>query len=404
VASPGARRTHAAANRASHVHGNARRARGARLAGRGDLDRGMGVRHYPPPRRADKPPQGSPARTATTRRAPSPTEEPSHPHGAHAAATSRPGEHRVIPAWLGWMVFAVLVLGMLALDLFVFHRRTHAVSMREALSWSGVWIGLALLFALGVWWVRGPHPALEFLTAYLIEESLSIDNLFVFLLLFAHFRVPSVYQHKVLFWGILGALAMRLIFIGAGVALLERFHAVIYLFGAVLVVSGVRMAMSEEAHVDPEKSTVLRLFRRFVPITSDYRKDKFFVRERGRSLATPLFVVLLMVETTDLVFAVDSIPAVLAISRDPFIVYTSNVFAIIGLRSLFFALARLLDLFHFLHYGLALILVFVGAKMILSHWIEVPIGVTLGVVGATILVSTVASIAFPRRTPRAPRP
>jgi TerC family integral membrane protein len=306
----------------------------------------------------------------------------------------------VIPAFVGWIVFGVLVLGMLALDLFVFHRRTHAVSMREALSWSGVWIGLALVFALGVWWVRGAHSALEFTTAYLIEESLSIDNLFVFLLLFSHFRVPAVYQHKVLFWGILGALAMRLIFIVAGVALLERVHAVIYLFGAVLVVSGVRMAVSEQTEIDPEKNPVLRLFRGFVPITPDYRGDKFFVREAGRRMATPLLAVLLMVETTDLVFAVDSIPAVLAISRDPFIVYTSNVFAILGLRSLFFALARLLDLFHFLHYGLSLILVFVGTKMILSHWIELPIGVTLAVVGATILVSVVASLAFPRPRPR----
>ena len=306
----------------------------------------------------------------------------------------------MIPAFLGWIVFGILVLGMLALDLFVFHRRTHAVSMREALSWSGVWIGLALVFALGVWWVRGSHSALEFTTAYLIEESLSIDNLFVFLLLFSHFRVPAVYQHKVLFWGILGALAMRLIFIVAGVALLERVHAVIYLFGAVLVVSGVRMAVSEQTEIDPEKNPMLRLFRGFVPITPDYRGDKFFVREAGRRMATPLLAVLLMVETTDLVFAVDSLPAVLAISRDPFNVYTSNVFAILGLRSLFFALARLLDLFHFLHYGLSLILVFVGTKMILSHWIELPIGVTLAVVGATILVSIVASLAFPRPRPR----
>ena len=310
----------------------------------------------------------------------------------------------MIPGYIGWIVFGILVLGMLALDLFVFHRRTHAVSMREALSWSGVWIALAMVFALGVWWVRGVHSALEFTTAYLIEESLSIDNLFVFLLLFSHFRVPDVYQHKVLFWGILGALAMRLIFIVTGVALLDRVHAVIYLFGAVLVVSGVRMAVSEQAEIDPEKNPVLRLFRGFVPITPDYRGDKFFVREAGRRMATPLLAVLLMVETTDLVFAVDSIPAVLAISRDPFIVYTSNVFAILGLRSLFFALARLLDLFHFLHYGLSLILVFVGAKMILSHWIEMPIGVTLAVVGATILVSIVASLAFPRRASGPERP
>jgi tellurite resistance protein TerC len=302
-------------------------------------------------------------------------------------------------AALGWIVFAVLILGMLALDLLVFRRGAHAVGMREALAWSGVWIGLALLFNLGVLIFRGHQPALEFLTAYLIEESLSIDNLFVFMLLFAHFAVPAEYQHKVLFWGILGALAMRLVFIFAGVALVQRFEWILFGFGAILVVSGIRMARGRETEIHPERSPVLRLFRRVMPITAGYQKDRFFVLDGGRRLATPLFVVLLMVETTDLVFAVDSIPAVLAISRDPFIIYTSNAFAILGLRSLFFALARLLDLFHFLHYGLSFILVFVGAKMILSHWIHIPIAVALGVVGATIIVSTVASLMWPQRSP-----
>jgi tellurite resistance protein TerC len=305
----------------------------------------------------------------------------------------------VSPAALGWIVFAVLILGMLALDLFVFRRGAHAVGMREALAWSGVWIGLALLFNLGVLVVRGHQPALEFLTAYLIEESLSVDNLFVFMLLFAHFAVPAEYQHKVLFWGILGALAMRFVFIFAGVALVHRFEWIIFLFGAVLIVSGIRMGRGREPEIHPDRSPMLRLFRRFVPITSGYRDDRFIVREDGLRKATPLLVVLLMVETTDLIFAVDSIPAVLAISRDPFIVYTSNAFAILGLRSLFFALARLLDLFHFLHYGLAFILVFVGTKMILSHWVDIPIGIALAVVGATIIVCTVASLLWPQRSP-----
>src|SRR5206468_2056100 len=214
---------------------------------------------------------------------------------------------------------------------------------------------------------------------------------------FAHFRVPNAYQHKVLFWGILGALAMRFVFIFAGVSLLRRFEWIVYVFGAVLVVSGARMAQGKGHQVRPENSLVLRLFRRFIPVTEQFEGDHFFVLREGRRLATPLFVVLLMVETTDLVFAVDSIPAVLGISRDPFIVYTSNVFAILGLRSLFFALARLLDAFHLLHYGLSLILVFVGLKMLVTPWLHVPTPVALGVVGGTILVSTLASLAWPRR-------
>jgi tellurite resistance protein TerC len=303
---------------------------------------------------------------------------------------------------VGWVVFGVLILAVLALDLFVFHRTTHAVRMREALLWSGVWISLALLFCAGVWFVRGPHPALEFLTAYLIEESLSVDNLFVFLLLFSYFGVPEDYRHKVLFWGILGALVMRLVFIFAGVSLLHQFHWLIYVFGTILVVSGVRMASHRGTEIHPEKSPVLRLLRRIMPITERYEGDRFFVVRQGRRMATPLFVVLLMVETTDLVFAVDSIPAVLAISRDPFIVYTSNVFAILGLRSLFFALAKLLDLFHFLHYGLSFILVFVGFKMIASQWIRIPTAAALGVVGGTLAICVLASLAWPRRLDAGP--
>jgi tellurite resistance protein TerC len=299
---------------------------------------------------------------------------------------------------IGWVAFTIVVLGILALDLFVVRRRSHEIRLREALLWCAVWVGLALAFNAGVWITRGPHAGVEFLTAYLIEESLSVDNLFVFLLLFAHFRVPNAYQHKVLFWGILGALAMRFVFIFAGVSLLRQFEWIVYVFGTVLVVSGARMAQGKGHQVRPENSLVLRLFRRFFPVTEQFEGDRFFVLREGRRLATPLFVVLLMVETTDLVFAVDSIPAVLGISRDPFIVYTSNVFAILGLRSLFFALARLLDAFHFLHYGLSLILVFVGLKMLLSPWFHVPTPVALGIVGGTILVSTLASLAWPRRT------
>ena len=298
---------------------------------------------------------------------------------------------------IGWIVFGVIILGILGLDLLVFRRQTHAVEMREALVWSGVWIALALVFNAGVYVTRGPLAATEFLTAYLIEESLSVDNLFVFLMLFAHFHVPLAYRHKVLFWGILGALVMRLAFIVAGVSLLAAFHWLLYVFGVVLVFSGVKMAGQRGRQIDPEHSVVLRLFRRFFPVARDDQGGRFFVRERGRWLATPLFVVLLLVETTDLVFAVDSIPAVLGISRDPFIVYTSNVFAILGLRSLFFALARLLDLFHFLHYGLALILVFVGVKMLISSWVHVPTPVALLVVGGTLAASTAASLVWPRK-------
>jgi tellurite resistance protein TerC len=300
---------------------------------------------------------------------------------------------------IGWIVFSLLIFGLLSVDLFGTHRRSHAVGMREALLWSAIWIGLAMLFNAGVWFTRGPRAGLEFLTAYLIEESLSVDNLFVFLLLFAHFRVPREYQHKVLFWGILGALAMRLAFIFAGVSLLTRFEWVLYLFGAILVYSGVRMAFGGGPKVDPEKGLVLRAFRRLVPITDRYEQDHFFVKREGRRFATPLLVVLIAVEVTDVVFAVDSIPAVLGVSRDPFIVYTSNVFAILGLRSLFFALERLLDTFHFLHFGLAFMLVFIGLKMLASPWVHIPIGVTLGVVGVTILISTIASAIWPRPDP-----
>jgi len=297
----------------------------------------------------------------------------------------------------GWSAFAAFILGMLALDLFVFHRRPHEVRVRESLGYAAMWIGLAMAFAVWIHFTRGAAPAVEFVTAYVIEESLSIDNLFVFLLIFRYFSVPAAYQHKVLFWGILGALVMRLVFIVLGVSLLQTFHWVIYVFGAILVWSGIRMGRDEQPQVEPERSPVLRLFRRWFPVTERYERDRFFVWQAGRLFATPLFVVLLMVETTDLVFAVDSIPAVLAISHDPFIVYTSNVFAILGLRTLFFALAGLMRIFRYLHYGLSAILVLVGTKMLLSKWVHVPTWITLATIATIIAACTILSLARPRR-------
>ncbi len=285
---------------------------------------------------------------------------------------------------------------MLVLDLGVFHRRAHTVKFREALAWSVVWIALAVIFAVVVFFWHGRTPALEFVTGYVIELSLSVDNLFVFLLIFRFFQVPAVHQHKVLFWGILGALIMRAVFIAAGVGLIQRFHWIVYVFGAFLVYSGIKLFFQEEAEIHPEKNPVLRLFRRFVPVTRDYEGDKFFVRRPGL-YATPLFVVLLVVETTDLLFAVDSIPAILAITRDAFIVYTSNVFAIMGLRSMYFALAGMMEMFRYLHYGLSLVLVFVGAKMLLSHYLEIPTPVALAAVAGVLAISVIASVANPKK-------
>jgi tellurite resistance protein TerC len=299
-------------------------------------------------------------------------------------------------AWM-WVAFNVFVLMMLAVDLGVVHRHAHTVRLKEALVWSGIWIALALLFALGVYFWYGPQPALEFLTGYLIEKSLSVDNIFVFVLIFAYFKVPALYQHKVLFWGILGALVMRAIFIFAGIALLQRLHWIIYVFGALLIVTGIKMAMEKDKEIHPDKNPVLRLFRRLVPVTEDYHADHFFVRRFGHYAATPLFVVLLVVETTDIIFAVDSIPAILAITVDPFLVYTSNVFAILGLRALYFALAGVMQLFHYLHYGLSAILVFVGAKMLLADVYKLPVGVALGVIAGILLIAVIASVIRPHQ-------
>jgi tellurite resistance protein TerC len=285
---------------------------------------------------------------------------------------------------------------MLVLDLGVFHRRAHTVEFGEALAWSGAWIALAAIFAVVIFFWHGRTPALEFVTGYVIELSLSVDNLFVFLLIFRFFQVPTIHQHKVLFWGILGALIMRAIFIATGVSLIHRFHWIIYAFGAFLVYSGIKLFFQEESEIHPEKNPVLRLFRRWVPVTKDYVGNKFFVRSRGL-YATPLFVVLLVVETTDLLFAVDSIPAILAITRDAFIVYTSNVFAILGLRSMYFALAGMMEMFRYLHYGLSLVLISVGAKMLLSHYLEIPTPVALAVVAGVLAISVIASMADPKK-------
>ncbi len=296
-----------------------------------------------------------------------------------------------------WIAFNIFVLMMLALDLGVFHRKAHVVTIKEALTWTGVWIALALLFNAGVYFVSGPEKALSFLAGYLIEKSLSVDNIFVFLLIFSYFRVALAHQHKVLFWGILGALVMRAIFIFAGVTLMQRFHWIIYIFGPFLVITGIRMAFQKEHEIHPERNPVLRLCRRFMNVTGDYVDSKFFVRHAGRLAATPLFIVLVVVETTDLVFAIDSIPAILAITVDPFIVYSSNVFAILGLRALYFALNGLMQLFHYLHYGLSAILVFVGLKMLASGMVKIPVVAALAVIAAILVVSVVASLMFPQK-------
>jgi tellurite resistance protein TerC len=296
-----------------------------------------------------------------------------------------------------WTIFGAVVLVVLALDLGVFHRKAHAVRMKEALAWSAVWIALALAYNLIIYFWLGRVKALEFLTGYVLEKSLSVDNLFVFLMLFGYFRVPTEHQHKVLFWGILGALVMRALFIAAGVTLIRRFEVVIYLFGAILIWSGLKMAFQKDTEVHPEKNPVLKLFRRFFPVTKDYTGARFFTRIDGRLLATPLAVVLVVVETTDVVFAADSIPAVLAITTDPFIVFTSNVFAVLGLRALYFALAGAMELFHHLRFGLSAVLVFIGTKMLLSRWYEMPVGIALSVVAGLLALSLIASLIWPKK-------
>ena len=302
----------------------------------------------------------------------------------------------------GWVGFNVVVLAILALDLGVLHRRSAKVSIKEAATWSGVWVALSLGFAFAVYQTMGKESGLEFLTGYLIEYALSVDNIFVFVLIFAYFGVPEKYQHRVLFWGIIGALVLRGVMIVAGSALVTRFAWTLYIFGAFLVFTGLKMALqNDEDAYNPERDPVLRLARRLVPVTDDYRGDKFFVREpdrtgRRRYAATPLFIVLLIVDTTDIIFATDSIPAIFAVTRDPFIVYTSNICAVLGLRALYFLLASVVDKFVYLKLGLSLVLIFIGAKMLLEYFLHIPILASLGAVGAILGTSIFASLKWPR--------
>ena len=303
-----------------------------------------------------------------------------------------------------WVGFAIFILFMLSLDLGLLNRKAHAVTYREATIWSAVWVSLALLFGAGVFWQLGTQTGLEFLTGYVIELSLSVDNLFVFLLIFSYFKVPSKYQHRVLFWGVLGALVMRILMIGIGAALIERFHWIIYVFGAFLVFTGLRMLRQDETEIQPEQNPLVRFVTRFIPITRHYEGEKFFTTVNGRRTGTLLLLVLVIVEVTDLVFAVDSIPAIFGVTTNTFIVYTSNVFAILGLRSLYFLLAGVVEKFHYLKIGLAIVLTFVGVKMLTESFVtnfvdkQTIIGISLGVVALVLLSSVAASLLWPKES------
>jgi tellurite resistance protein TerC len=296
--------------------------------------------------------------------------------------------------WAGFIAFVIMLL---AIDLGAFHRKSHEVKIKEALIWSAVWISLAFTFNYGIYLFLGKEKALEFLTGYLIEKSLSVDNLFVFIMLFTFFNVNPKYQHKVLFWGILGALIMRAFFIFAGVALISKFHWIIYIFGAFLVFTGIKMLFHKDEEIAPDKNPLVRLFKKFFPVSERMHEGKFFVKINSKTVATPLFIVLLVVEFTDLIFAVDSIPAILAISNDTFIIFTSNVFAILGLRALYFALAGITKYFHYLKYGLSAILVFVGVKMVIVGFLKIPIAYSLLTILGILFVSVVLSILFPQK-------
>lgn len=297
---------------------------------------------------------------------------------------------------LQWVLFNLFVVLMLVIDLGVFNRRAHTVKVKEALLLSALWIGLALIFNAGIYYWVGKPAALEFLTGYIIEKSLSVDNLFVFLLIFSYFKVPSAYQHRILFWGILGAIVMRAIFIFTGVALIHKFSWIVYVFGAFLIFTGIKLVVQKEKEIHPENNIVLKLFKKIMPINGSIDEGRFFKKMDGRIFATPMFVVLLVIETSDLIFAVDSIPAILAITKDTFIVYTSNVFAILGLRALYFALAGVMDMFHYLNYGLALILSFVGVKMIVANFYKIPTGIALGTVAGILMLSILVSMIWPK--------
>lgn len=299
-----------------------------------------------------------------------------------------------------WTGFNLFVLGMLALDLGVFHRKTHEVGVKEALTWTAVWIGLSMLFNLFIYFYFDQERAIQFFTGYIIEKSLSVDNIFVIMMIFSYFNVPSAYQHKVLFWGILGALVMRVTFILVGIELIHKFHWLIYIFGGFLVVSGIRMITGGEAKVDPESNPIANFVRKIFPFTTGFEGDKFFVRRETRLWATPLFLVVILIEATDLIFAVDSIPAILAISDDSFIIYTSNVFAILGLRSLYFALSGIEKYFMYLKYGLSAILIFVGVKMCITDLYKIPVDLSLIAIVFILAISMIASIVVQKRSAR----
>jgi tellurite resistance protein TerC len=313
-------------------------------------------------------------------------------------------EPQTVGSPLLWGGFILFVLAMLALDLGVFHRKAHVVRFKEALMWSGVWVGLALLFNAGIWWHFGAEPAVQFLTGYLIEKSLSVDNIFVFVIIFSSLSIPALYQHRVLFWGILTALVLRAVMIFAGVAMLQRFHWLIYVFGAFLILTGIKLFLNRNKEEHPEDSALMKWARRAIPSTKSFAGDRFFTLENGRRLATPLFMALLLVEFTDVIFALDSIPAIFAITQDPFLIFTSNIFAILGLRSLFFLLAGMVEKFSYLKVGLSAVLVFVGAKMALVDVVKVPAFVSLGIIALLIGGSVVASLLKAREATSKPRP
>lgn len=294
-----------------------------------------------------------------------------------------------------WILFNGIVIILLIADLFIFHRKSAVVNIKESLAMCGFWVSLALLFNIGIYWFRGKEDALNFLTGYLIELSLSMDNLFIFLMVFTYFQVPKHLIHKTLFWGVLGAIVMRAAFILTGVALVQSFHWIIYLFGAFLIYSGIYLAFQKEKKEDLKNSLAVRIFTRFFPVTHHYEEDKFFIKKNGKTYATPLFLVLLSIESADIVFSIDSIPAIFGITLDPFIVYTSNIFAILGLRTMYFAVSQFVNLFHYLHYGLAFILIFIGSKMLIESWVQIPVVISLGVIAITLALSFAASIAFP---------
>lgn len=298
-------------------------------------------------------------------------------------------------AW--WVWFHVFVFIMLALDLGVFHRKEKEISVKESLIWTFVWIGMALIFNLGVYHYMGRQEASEFLTCYILEKSLSVDNIFVMTIIFGFFKVLPRYQHRVLFWGILGALVMRIVFILGGVSLIQHFHFVLYIFGAFLIYTGIKMLFSQEQEMDPEKSWIYRIAKKYFRMTPHFVDNKFFIKKDGVRLMTPLFMVLLIIESTDVIFALDSIPATLSVTKNSFIAYTSNIFAILGLRSLYFAFAGVIGLFRFLTYALSFVLIFIGSKMLLENYLHISTSVSLGVVLGTIVLSMILSLVIPEK-------